>query len=246
MAYWLFKSEPETWSWDDQVRKGKQGEEWDGVRNHTAKLNMLAMKRGELGFFYHSVNEKSIVGIVKIISEAHPDSTDDTNTWFCVDIAAESPLPAPVTLAEVKGEPRLAGMALVKQSRLSVQPVTEKEWEIICNMAQAKKATKTASKPAAKTAAKAPAKTKTASSTSTARKAPAKTAAKAPAKTAAKAPAKTAAKAPAKTAAKTTTKAPAKTASKTAAKPAAKSTSTAKKPAAKTAAKKAPAKSAKK
>ena len=239
MAYWLFKSEPETWSWDDQVRKGKQGEEWDGVRNHTAKLNMLAMKRGELGFFYHSVNEKSIVGIVKIISEAHPDSTDGTNTWFCVDIAAESPLPAPVTLAEVKGESRLAGMALVKQSRLSVQPVTEKEWEIICTMAQAKKATKTASKPAAKTAAKAPAKTKTASS-STARKAPAKTAAKAPAKTAAKAPAKTASK----TAAKTATKAPAKTASKTAAKPASKSTSTAKKPAAKPAAKKPAAKKA--
>lgn len=206
MAYWLFKSEPGAWSWDDQVKRDAKGGEWDGVRNHTAKLNMLAMKRGDLGFFYHSVDEKSIVGIVKIISEAHPDSTDKTGTWFCVDIAAESPLPNPVTLADIKGEPRLAGMALVKQSRLSVQPVTEKEWEIICTMAQVKKATKTASKPAAKTAAKAPAKSKTATAAST----------KAPAK---KSSTKTAAKAPAKTAAKSAAKKPA---AKTAAKPAAK------------------------
>jgi predicted RNA-binding protein with PUA-like domain len=227
MAYWLFKSEPGTWSWDDQVEKGEKGEEWDGVRNHSAKLNMLAMRRGDLGFFYHSVDEKSIVGVVKVIAEAHPDSTDKTNTWFCVDIAAESPLPRPVSLAEIKREPRLAGMALVKQSRLSVQPVTEQEWEIICTMAQAKKATKTASKPAAKTAAKAPAKAKTASAAAT--KAPAKTAAKSAAK-------KPAAKTATKTAAKPAASAAKKPASKTAAKPAAK----------KAPAKKAPAKSAKK
>lgn len=229
MAYWLFKSEPGTWSWDDQLKKGEKGEEWNGVRNHSAKLNMRAMKRDELGFFYHSVDEKSIVGIVKIIAEAHPDSTDKTNTWFCVDIAAESPLPRPVSLSEIKKEPRLAEMALVKQSRLSVQPVTEKEWEIICTMAEAKKATKTASKPAAKTAAKAPAKPKMA----------AKPATKSAASAAKKPAAKTAAKPAAKAAAKPAAKAAAKPAAKAAAKPAAKT-------AAKPAAKKAPAKSAKK
>lgn len=208
MAYWLFKSEPAAWSWDDQVRKGAKGEEWNGVRNHTAKLNMLAMLPGDLGFFYHSVAEKSIVGIVKVISKPHSDSTDKTGTWFCVDIAAESPLLCPVSLAEIKQEPRLAEMALVRQSRLSVQPVTEEEWEIICTMAVAKKATKSASKPAAKPAAKSTTKAKTA----------AKPAAKTSAKSSAKAPAKTASKSAAKAPAK---KAPAK--AKTA-KPAAKKT----------------------
>lgn len=198
MAYWLFKSEPGAWSWSDQVAKGDDGEEWTGVRNHTAKLNMLAMKVGDLGFFYHSVDEKSIVGIVRVIAEAHPDSKDETGTWFCVDVAAVSPLPRPVTLTEIKGEPRLTGMALVKLSRLSVQPVTEMEWEIICAMAGMTKASK---KPAAKPAAKAAAKpaAKTAAKPAAAPKAAAKTAPKAAAKPAAKAAPKAAAKkAPAK------------------------------------------------
>jgi predicted RNA-binding protein with PUA-like domain len=246
MAYWLFKSEPGTWSWNDQVKRGAKGEEWDGVRNHTAKLNMIAMKKGDLGFFYHSVDEKSIVGFVEVIAEAHPDSTDTTGKWFCVDIAAREALPRSITLSEIKADGRLADMALVKQSRLSVQPVTKKEWEIICTMAQVKKAPKSATKPAAKTAAKTATKTaavkKPAAKTApkTAAKAPAKTAAKPAAKTAAKPAAKTAAKAPAKTATKTAAKAPAKTAAKTAAKAPAKTaakTAVAKKPAAKPAAK---------
>jgi predicted RNA-binding protein with PUA-like domain len=134
MAYWLFKSEPGTWSWDDQVALGKAGSEWDGVRNHQAKQQMLAMKKGDLGFFYHSVDEKRIVGIVKVVAEAHPDSTDDQGKWFCVDIAAVEPMPRPVTLAEIKSEPQLADMALVRLSRLSVQPVSEPEWRIVCDM----------------------------------------------------------------------------------------------------------------
>lgn len=134
MAYWLFKSEPGTWSWDDQVKAGKSGTEWDGVRNHLAKNQMQAMKTGDLGFFYHSVNEKQIVGIVKVIKEAHPDSTDGTGTWFCVDIAAVKPLKTPVTLDTVKSTPELGEMSLVKNSRLSVQPVTEDEWARVCQM----------------------------------------------------------------------------------------------------------------
>ncbi len=224
MAYWLFKSEPGSWSWDDQVKRGSGGDEWDGVRNHTAKLNMLRMRPGDLGFFYHSVDEKRVVGIVKVVSDPHQDSTDKTGTWFCVDIAAESPLPRPVSLGEIKEEPRLAEMALVKQSRLSVQPVTENEWEIICTMAEVKKAPKSATKTTSKPAAKAPAKT----AAKPVAKAPAKTAAKPAA--ASKAPAKSAAtKAAPKAAAKPAAKAAAKPAAKTAAKPAAK------KPAAKSA-----------
>ncbi len=134
MAYWLFKSEPNTWSWDDQVKKGEKGEEWNGVRNHLAKNQMQAMKVGDLGFFYHSVNEKQIVGIVKVVAEAHPDSTDGTGTWHCVDIAAVKPLKEPVTLETVKKTPELADMMLVKNSRLSVQPVTDAEWERVCKM----------------------------------------------------------------------------------------------------------------
>lgn len=134
MAYWLFKSEPNTWSWDDQVKKGEEGEEWNGVRNHLAKNQMQAMKIGDLGFFYHSVNEKQIVGIVKVVAEAHPDSTDGTGTWHCVDIAAVKPLKEPVTLEAVKKTPELADMMLVKNSRLSVQPVTDDEWERVCKM----------------------------------------------------------------------------------------------------------------
>lgn len=134
MAYWLFKSEPNTWSWDDQVAKGEQGEEWDGVRNHLAKNQMQAMKTGDLGFFYHSVNEKQVVGIVKVVAEAHPDSKDGTGTWYCVDIAAVKPLKTPVTLDAIKKTPELADMMLVKNSRLSVQPVKDEEWKLVCEM----------------------------------------------------------------------------------------------------------------
>ncbi|MEM1344042.1 MAG: EVE domain-containing protein [Pseudomonadota bacterium] len=134
MAYWLFKSEPNTWSWDDQCAKGETGEEWDGVRNYQARNNMRAMKVGERGFFYHSVNEKRIVGVVEVIAESHPDSTTEDARWDCVDIKAVAPIPRPVTLAEIKAEPRLAEFALVKQSRLSVVPVNEAEWQVICAM----------------------------------------------------------------------------------------------------------------
>lgn len=132
MAYWLFKSEPETWSWDDQVKAGKSGTEWTGVRNYTARNNMRAMKKGDQGFFYHSGGERAIVGMVAVVKEAHPDSTD--TAWECVDIAAMKPLPRPVTLDAVKAEKSLAEMALVRLSRLSVQPVTEAEWKAICKM----------------------------------------------------------------------------------------------------------------
>ena len=134
MAYWLLKSEPSTWSWDDQVAKGGVGEEWDGVRNYQARNNMKAMKLGDLGFFYHSVNEKRIVGVVEICAEAHPDSTTDDPRWECVDVKAVGPFPRPVTLAEIKDEPRLSELALVRQSRLSVVPVSEAEWRLICEM----------------------------------------------------------------------------------------------------------------
>jgi len=134
MAYWLFKSEPNTWSWEDQVKKGKKGEEWDGVRNYQARNFMRTMKTGDLGFFYHSVNEKRVVGIVEVIAEAHPDSTDGSGTWECVDIAAVEPVPNPVTLDDIKAEPKLAEMVLVNNSRLSVQPVTAAEWKVVRKM----------------------------------------------------------------------------------------------------------------
>ncbi len=134
MAFWLFKTEPGTFSWEDQVRAGPKGEEWSGVRNALAQKNMRSMKRGDLGFFYHSVHEKQIVGVVEVVAEIHPDSTDGTGRWNCVDVAAAGPFPRPVTLAEIKAEPRLADMALVRNSRLSVQPVTSEEWELVCRM----------------------------------------------------------------------------------------------------------------
>ena len=134
MAYWLLKSEPGTWSWDDQVARGDAGEEWDGVRNYQARNNMRAMKLGDLGFFYHSVNEKRIVGVVEVCAEAHPDSTTEDARWECVDVKAVGPFPRPVTLAEIKDEKRLAELALVRQSRLSVVPVAEAEWRLICEM----------------------------------------------------------------------------------------------------------------
>ena len=132
MRYWLFKSEPSTWSWDDQVAKGDVGEEWDGVRNYQARNFMRDMQIGDRGFFYHSQKEKAVVGLVEVIAEAHPDSTTDDERWECVDIKAIGPLNSPVTLDQIKADPRLAEMVLVKNSRLSVQPVTEKEWSAIC------------------------------------------------------------------------------------------------------------------
>ncbi|MGR3514693.1 MAG: EVE domain-containing protein [Paracoccaceae bacterium] len=134
MAYWLFKSEPSTWSWQNQVAKGDMGEEWDGVRNYQARNFMREMKIGDQGFFYHSQKAKEIVGIVEIIAEAHPDSTTDDPRWDCVDIKAVCDVPRPVTLAMIKDEPRLANMVLVNNSRLSVQPVTAEEWALICDM----------------------------------------------------------------------------------------------------------------
>ena len=135
MAYWLFKSEPGEWSWDDQVAKGDAGEEWTGVRNYQARNNMRAMKLGDLGFFYHSQTEKAVVGIVEVCAESAPDSTTDDPRWDCVHIRAVEPLPRPVTLDQIKAEPRLKEMALVKSSRLSVQPVREEEWRIVGEMA---------------------------------------------------------------------------------------------------------------
>lgn len=134
MAYWLFKSEPSTWSWDDQVGKGDTGEEWDGVRNYQARNFMRDMKIGDRGFFYHSQTEKAVVGTVSVIAEAHPDSTTDDDRWECVDIKAEAPFRTAVTLDQIKADPALAEMVLVKNSRLSVQPVTADEWAVICEM----------------------------------------------------------------------------------------------------------------
>ena len=134
MKYWLFKSEPSTWSWDDQVAKGDAGEEWDGVRNYQARNFMREMAAGDRGFFYHSQKEKALVGIVEVISEAHPDSTTDDDRWECVDIKAVGPLASPVTLDQVKADERLSDMVLVNNSRLSVQPVTEEEWRIILEL----------------------------------------------------------------------------------------------------------------
>lgn len=135
MAYWLFKSEPNTWSWDQQVAKGEAGEEWDGVRNYQARNNMRLMKLGEKGFFYHSLSEKAVVGVVEVCAEVHPDSTTDDERWECVDIKAVKPVKTPVTLADCKAEERLADMVLVNNTRLSVQPVTEEEWRVVCEMA---------------------------------------------------------------------------------------------------------------
>ena len=134
MAYWLFKSEPSTWSWNQQVAKGEAGEEWDGVRNYQARNFMREMDIGDRGFFYHSQTDKEIVGIVEVVAEAHPDSTTDDERWECVDIKAITSLKTPVSLERIKQEPRLAEMVLVRNSRLSVQPVRDAEWKLICKM----------------------------------------------------------------------------------------------------------------
>ena len=132
MRYWLFKSEPETWSWDDQMAKGDAGEEWNGVRNYQARNFMREMAIGDRGFFYHSQKQRAIVGLVEVCAPAHPDSTTDDPRWECVDIKALIPVKTPVTLDDIKADPRLSEMVLVRNSRLSVQPVTDDEWQIIC------------------------------------------------------------------------------------------------------------------
>ncbi len=135
MAFWLFKSEPNTWGWQDQLKRGRKGEHWDGVRNFLANKNMKQMKIGDRGFFYHSVNEKRIMGSVSIIREHYPDHTDPKGRFVMVDIMALETAAHHVTLAEIKAEPRLEEMVLVNNSRLSVQPVSTAEWELVCAMA---------------------------------------------------------------------------------------------------------------
>ena len=134
MRHWLIKSEPSSWSWDQQVAAGTAGTPWNGVRNHAAKLNMMAMAQGDLAFFYHSNEGKAVVGVAEVIRPHYPDPQTPGEPWVLVDFRAVAPFPRPVTLAEVKAEPRLAKMALVTLTRLSVQPVTDDEWVIVCAM----------------------------------------------------------------------------------------------------------------
>ncbi len=134
MAYWLFKSEPFKWSWEQQKAKEEAGEEWDGIRNYQARNNMRAMKVGDLGFFYHSNEGLDVVGIVEVCAESHPDSTTDDERWDCVDVKAVMDMPNPVTLKEIKANPKLSDMSLVTSMRLSVQPVKEDEWIEVCRM----------------------------------------------------------------------------------------------------------------
>ncbi len=139
-AYWLFKSEPDAFSWNMLVAKGERGEPWEGVRNYLARNNMRLMKLGDRGFFYHSNEGKEIVGICEVMGLAHPDATDDSGKWQCVDVKAIAPMPKPVTLADVKTNPKLAKMALVTSMRLSVQPVSADEWKEVCRMGGLKSA----------------------------------------------------------------------------------------------------------
>ena len=134
MAYWLVKSEPGTWSWDDQVRDGTA--EWDGVRNYQAANNLKAMKIGDRAFFYHSVNEKQIVGIVEVVKEYYPDPSDESGRFGMVDFKAVKPVTKPVSLAQIKAEPRLEGIALVRQSRLSVMPISADHWRLLCDLGE--------------------------------------------------------------------------------------------------------------
>jgi predicted RNA-binding protein with PUA-like domain len=134
MAYWLFKTEPETFSWAMQKKRGAKGEPWSGVRNFAAAKHMKAMKKGDLGFFYHTGDDKQILGIVEVIAEYKPDPTDETGRFGLVDVKAIKDVPKPVTLAQVKADPKLKTMVLVREARLSVQPVTEAEWKHICKL----------------------------------------------------------------------------------------------------------------
>ena len=135
MAHWLLKTEPEEFSWDDCVKRGAKGEPWTGVRNFTARRHMKTMKKGDHAFFYHTGDERQIVGIAEVIRESYPDPTDEKGVFVVVDVKAVKPLPKPVTLASIKAAPRLKEMALVKYGRLSVQPVTASEWTLVCRMA---------------------------------------------------------------------------------------------------------------
>lgn len=134
MAYWLLKTEADEFSWDQQVKKGAKGEPWNGVRNFTARRHLTEMKKGERAFFYHTGDEKQIVGIVEVIREAYPDPTDAKGVFKTVDVKAVEPFPKPVTLAQIKADKRFKDMALVKYARLSVQPVTAEEWAMIRRM----------------------------------------------------------------------------------------------------------------
>ncbi len=134
MAFWLFKSEPEVFGWPDQVVLGAEGDEWHGIRNYQARNNMRLMRVGDQGFFYHSSTGKEIVGIVEVIGLSHPERRADDPRWDCVDVRAVRALGRPVSLVEIKSDPRLANMVLVKNSRLSVQPVTPDEWRIVCEL----------------------------------------------------------------------------------------------------------------
>jgi predicted RNA-binding protein with PUA-like domain len=134
MSYWLLKTEPETFSWDDQIKRGAKGEPWTGVRNFTARRHLEAMKKGDLAFFYHTGDEKQVVGVAEVIRESYKDPTDEKGVFLAVDVKAVEPLPKPVTLAAIRAEAKLKDMALVKYSRLSVQPVTVAEWKIVCHM----------------------------------------------------------------------------------------------------------------
>ena len=138
MNYWLFKSEPSNWSWTDQLNKGDEGEGWDGVRNYQASNNMKKMKKEDLGFFYHSVKEKRIVGIIKVIKEYHPDPTDVSNKFGMVTVKAVKTLKKSVSLSDIKQNNSLSDFIMLKQNRLSVLPVTSTQWKIICDMAQIK------------------------------------------------------------------------------------------------------------
>jgi predicted RNA-binding protein with PUA-like domain len=131
-AHWLVKSEPDAFSWDQQVANGTEA--WTGVRNHQASAFLKAMKIGDLAFFYHSNEGKEVVGVVRVAREAYPDPTDDTGRWVCVDMQAVSPVPKPVTLAVIKAEPKLEGIALTRQSRLSVMPVSSAHWAVIARL----------------------------------------------------------------------------------------------------------------
>ena len=135
-AYWLFKTEPDEHSWEMQKARGKKGEPWTGVRNFVARNNMKAMQLGDLAFFYHTGDEKQVVGIVEVCSDFHPDKTDDTGVWKCVDVRAVCDVPKPVTLDAIKANSKLADMVLVNNSRLSVQPVSADEWKEVCRMGE--------------------------------------------------------------------------------------------------------------
>ena len=134
MAYWLMKTEPEEFSWDDLIKRGAKGEPWTGVRNFRARRNLKSMRRGEQAFFYHTGKEKQVIGIMEVIKEAYPDPTDADGIFVAVDVKSARPLPQPVTLAAVKADARLKDMSLARHPRLSVQPVTAQEWKIVCAM----------------------------------------------------------------------------------------------------------------